>query len=219
MGSCQHTRLQLLQGDWALIYGDSCPFSFLWQQHIILNNNLQAFQITVLARYLLGVPKAWSCEPTCPNMRHWIAYSNTWYDQTNASMTVVQSLKFSLPASRCCYEPGKNLRLSCHTSWSYALHSWGASCDGNVVLYYHIFLIWTMQSLYSYKGADSYWMHHAHKTWEHLKQAVQGRMYGLLEQQQHAFMQLRRWQDWPFIHKGLFMSSATPVCFKVQRWP
>ena len=33
------------------------------------NNNLQAFQL-IVARYLLGVPKPYSCEPTCTNMRH-----------------------------------------------------------------------------------------------------------------------------------------------------
>ncbi len=34
------------------------------------NYYLQAFQLIVLARYLLGVPKPYSCEPTCTNTRH-----------------------------------------------------------------------------------------------------------------------------------------------------
>ncbi len=34
------------------------------------NNGLQGFQLIIFARYLLGVPKPWSCEPTCTNMRH-----------------------------------------------------------------------------------------------------------------------------------------------------
>jgi len=33
-------------------------------------NNLQVFQLIVLARYLLGVPKPYSCEPTSTHMRH-----------------------------------------------------------------------------------------------------------------------------------------------------
>ena len=31
---------------------------------ITIINNLRAFQLIGLARYLLGVPKPWSCEPT-----------------------------------------------------------------------------------------------------------------------------------------------------------
>ena len=34
------------------------------------NNIIQAFQVIILARYLVGVPKHYSCEPTCTNMRH-----------------------------------------------------------------------------------------------------------------------------------------------------
>ena len=34
------------------------------------NNNLQAFQLIVLAKYLLGVPNP---SPVSPNTRHWIA--------------------------------------------------------------------------------------------------------------------------------------------------
>ena len=37
------------------------------------NNSLHAFQLSVFARYLLGVPKPQSCEPTCTNMRQYIA--------------------------------------------------------------------------------------------------------------------------------------------------
>jgi len=37
---------------------------------MLLNNTLQAFQLILFARYLLGVPKPSSCEPTCTDMRH-----------------------------------------------------------------------------------------------------------------------------------------------------
>lgn len=95
----------LLAAPWlhgAVRCGAALLYSLLPRLTGMLQNNLFTgiFELIVLVRYLLCVPKPQSCEPTCTDMRHKIArYAS--YDNIQLGLTA-HRLSHQ-PAMNCCF--------------------------------------------------------------------------------------------------------------------